>query len=400
MNFERWFSISKALLWFLSNIKVALGDLDEITGADLFSPSKLYEVLGPTIFPKPNDMVGKDSVIILEPTFGEHRPNVDAVLAYAEGYVLPHYLLFVNTLVESGFDGDIVLAVSSLDDLQDGVEDFLRSCSTCVIYAIDFTCFKDNFQTKVNRTVDNGGKMSFQMCQMDNIYGLPGADGHAIPVPDPRSGRVVATSRYELYWIWCTKYEANSWIMLVDARDAYFQSNPFLNLPRSIPGTKDGILYFFGENTNATRLGKSVKNRKWLERAYSKEVAENFKDKPTICSGSTMGEQVALQAYLRGMISEWDETHILQKGADQGFHNYLYYSGKLRNIAQIRSIRVFDQGHGIINNLGALRDQKLSSLGAFSLEDKVVYNWDGKPSPVCHQFDRDSQLFHYIKDSV
>lgn len=72
------------------------------------------------------------------------------------------------------------------------------------------------------------------------------------------------------------------------------------------------------ENTRATRLGLSVKNRKWLERGYSVGLSLIMKDKPTICSGSTMGEQIAMEAYLRAIINEWDETGILMKGADQG----------------------------------------------------------------------------------
>ncbi len=65
-------------------------------------------------------------------------------------------------------------------------------------------------------------------------------------------------------------------------------------------------------------MGLSVKNRKWLERGYSVGLSLMMKDKPTICSGSTMGEQIAVEAYLRAMVNEWDETHILMKGADQG----------------------------------------------------------------------------------
>ena len=109
-----------------------------------------------------------------------------------------------------------------------------------------------------------------------------------------------------------------------------------------------------------------------------------------------MGQQVALEAYLRAMVNEWDETGILQKGADQGFHNYLYYTNKLRNVAAIHSIRVFPQGRGIINNLGALRKLALTDLGVYDNVTKTVLNWDGTLSPVVHQWDRDKELFHYM----
>mmetsp|Transcript_30807 Transcript_30807/g.50880 ORF Transcript_30807/g.50880 Transcript_30807/m.50880 type:complete len:481 (-) Transcript_30807:62-1504(-) len=370
----------------------------------LFNPSSLYTVLGPTRFPKPTDKIeGENAQIVLEPTFGTHRPDHDAVMAYAEGYELVHYLQFVETLLATGFEGDIVLATSALDDLRDGVEDYLRSCTACVVYATDFTCSDNNFDTTSERMQDNGGRMSFQMCRLDHIYGVANpVTGILEAVPDPRTGRVVATSRYELYWIWASQYDSHAWLMLLDARDAYFQTNPFTDLPRTTESSskKDGLLYFFGENTANTRLGKSPKNRKWLERGYSVGIMKFLSDKPTICSGSTMGETIAVEAYLRAMVNEWDETLVLQKGTDQAFHNYLYYSNKLQNVKEIRSVTVFDQGKGIINNLGALRDLKLVDLGVYKVEERLVYNWDGSVSPVVHQWDRDKLLFHYISDKV
>ena len=88
-------------------------------------------------------------------------------------------------------------------------------------------------------------------------------------------------------------------------------------------------------------------------------------------------------------------------GADQGFHNYLYYSGKLRNAKRIRSITVFDQGRGIVNNMGAMRTKDLSEWGNGNMvqekgDQVTVLNWDGKPSPVVHQFDRFKLLSEFV----
>ena len=62
---------------------------------------------------------------------------------------------------------------------------------------------------------------------------------------------------------------------------------------------------------------------------------------------------------------------ILQKGADQEFHNYLYYSNKLVNVAAISSITVLAQGKGSINNVGALRT-KLWQNGGTSMNQQVL----------------------------
>jgi hypothetical protein len=145
-----------------------------------------------------------------------------------------------------------------------------------------------------------------------------------------------------------------------------------------------------------------VQNRKWLTRAYGDVVAAALENKPTICSGSTMGEQVAIETYLRSMVCESDETGTKLMGADQGFHNFLYYSKKLGNAESIRGITVFDQGRGAINNLGAMRKAPLESWGNGKILDfhsdtnMAVLNWDGLISPVVHQFDRHPILSKYV----
>jgi hypothetical protein len=53
-----------------------------------------------------------------------------------------------------------------------------------------------------------------------------------------------------------------------------------------------------------------------------------------------MGEQVAIESYLRGMVAQFTKTRCISKGCDQGFHNYLYYSGGLSNVQGIRDVVV------------------------------------------------------------
>jgi hypothetical protein len=324
---------------------------------------------------------------------------VDAIFAYSEGYVLPYYLHFIETLRFTGFDGDLVLAVSAKKFLSPGVWEYLTSQENLVVYHSDMDCFAEDQITLAERRVMPTGSFDiFQMCLLHEVYGWVDESGKVIKkAKDPRQGRVVATLRYEWYWIWNQHYQKNSWIMVLDARDSYFQTNPFLNLPRSPdPNQLSGHLYFFGENANATRLGKSTKNVNWLRNGYGAPVLAAMKDKPTICSGSTMGEAAAMEQYLRALINEKDETEIRMTGSDQGFHNYLYYTHKLANVQAIHSLTVWAQGRGIINNLGALRKQPLTEWRIYNTTSGAILNWDGKPSPVVHQWDRDKDLHHEI----
>lgn len=279
-----------------------------------------------------------------------------------------------------------------------------------VIYTPVLTCYN------AEREVVDSAKGGSRTCIADNLYGRKHADGSITPIPDPRSPRTVQTLRYEVYWLMCLGMSPHSWILLVDARDTVFQDNPFTSVPRATdPSESTGVLYFFGENVEATRLGISKQNRKWLQAAYGDRVASLLADKPTVCSGATMGEQVALEMYIRAMVAESDSTKVVLVGADQGFHNYLYYSHKLKNAESIHSIVVFDQGEGIVNNMGALRTKELDEWGNGKLvrteivpgetnpkkkHRYTVLNWDGTIAPVVHQYDRHkslSEFFYKVK---
>jgi hypothetical protein len=354
--------------------------------AELFEPSATIAVNGPSHFPKPTRKIDDNATVIVEPTFGTHRPDSDAIMAYAEGYQLSSYMMFMETLAATGYAGDVVLAIADESYIRADVADYLRTYAdqddpnkpNVVVYQSPLDCDgkPDNSRTVTKR----GDTNPFQMCRLSHVYGWKDEMGQVTATAhDPREGRVVATLRYEWYWIWSGAYNAHSWLMLLDARDSFFQSNPFANVPRETNlNRKNGLLYLFGENAEATRLGKSTKNLKWLRNGYGSATLEALADKPTICSGSTMGEQIAIETYLRAMVNEHDECNIRMAGSDQGFHNYLHYSGKLHNAEPIRRVVVWEQGRGAINNLGALRTKPLSEWGFYNGGTHEVFQWDGE----------------------
>lgn len=396
---------------------------------ELFHYSKDVEVLGPTSFPRPTELpvlllqttAATKVVPFLKPVHGEHRPDQDAVVAFAAEYPLSSYVSFIESLRATGFAGDIVLAISPIDMRQPDVWAYLSEADNhIVLYAPSIVCF--NAENEAVESAKGGARI----CRSDGLYAkATTVDENGTPtvvveaLPDPRAPRTVQTLRYEIYWLMCLTMSPHSWILLVDARDTYFQRNPFESVPRRRQPKEDattttrssGLLYFFGENVEATRLGKSTSNRKWLQAAYGEHVADLLADKPTVCSGATLGEQVALETYIRAMVAESDYTGTVLAGADQGFHNYLHYSHKFKNVATIDSIVVFDQGQGIVNNMGALRTKPLQEWGngkivltavdptETNLRKKTQYtvlNWDGTVSPVVHQFDRHKELSEFF----
>jgi len=416
MGSSVWMALGLLLVLSVSSVssKEFKAAVKETSDAALFEPCEEIKVSAPSHFPKPTRKIDDQAVPIVEPTFGVHRSDRDAVMAYAEGYNIPYYMMFVETLKATGFTGDVVLAIASPSYIKPDVEDYLRTFALntdadpdddqmhVVVYQLPLECTNSDGSTE--RATNRGGDTDvFQMCTLSNVYGWKNEDGEITgTVRDPREGRVVATLRYEWYWIWSLRYQPESWLMLLDARDSFFQSNPFADLPRQKSGTvTDGLLYLFGENAEATRLGKSKKNLKWLRNGYGEATLQALADKPTICSGSTMGEQIAIETYLRAMVNEHDECDVKMTGSDQGFHNYLYYSSKLQQADAIRRIVVWEQGRGAINNLGALRTKPFSEWGLYDEETHQVYQWDGATlSPVAHQWDRDKHLHTYMQQKA
>lgn len=95
---------------------------------------------------------------------------------------------------------------------------------------------------------------------------------------------------------------------------------------------------------------------------------------------------------LNGKIT--DTPGCISVGMDQGFHNWLLHSGRLRKIMKVK---MFYQGEGPVNTVGAFYPG-WTAMFKFSLEEwgvlkgtgseKYIANWNGDPSPVVHQADR------------
>ena len=52
-----------------------------------------------------------NTVELASPIFGKNHPNSDAVFVFAYGYQPPPILRFVESLINTGYDGDIVLGI-------------------------------------------------------------------------------------------------------------------------------------------------------------------------------------------------------------------------------------------------------------------------------------------------
>lgn len=100
---------------------------NDTSQASLFAPVDEIRALGPSTFPKPMDMLGPDAVVLAKPALGAHRRTVDAIFAYAEGYRLHYYMMFLDTLTATGFRGDVVMAIAEERIVSEGVMEYLST---------------------------------------------------------------------------------------------------------------------------------------------------------------------------------------------------------------------------------------------------------------------------------
>lgn len=183
------------------------------------------------------------------------------------------------TLYETGYKGDVVVGVSTMDWKDKQIRDFLEYWKNddnndeapssndkmrVIVYIVKYHCYNLEGEEKESH------KGGMRVCQCHNLFahrnntddqqqqqqqehqlkqnplldlrhGRNNTDDqqrqqeqkHQLkPLLDIRHGRTAQTIRYELYWIWSEYYSSNSWILLIDARDTIFQQEPFRRVPR------------------------------------------------------------------------------------------------------------------------------------------------------------------------
>lgn len=218
--------------------------------------------------------------------------------------------------------------------------------------------------------------------------------------------------RYFLYLWWAkTYYAKDALIMIADFADSFFQSNPFLyHIDEWKPPISD--LVVFQEPYPNKVIYRCAINSAWIEMCYSNDDYNKIKSNTISCSGISMGTAEAIMIYafllteqlkpsvryggsfLSDMHLNHDRCHA-SLGIDQGFHNYLVYSGQL---SRYLNVRVYQQGEGPANTIGGYFGPSNTNQMNLTLREMNIlkgeepnamfYNFNGEASPIVHQFDR------------
>ena len=220
-------------------------------------------------WPSPMEIFGPNAALKLVPLFGAIRPEKDAVFSFAGGVPFNNLVRFVGSLLATGFDGDIVIAVSQKHELDAKILEYVEHHSKhshLVVYQAELVCKKIKMKTR---------------CKLYKMFAHKDIGGY---LPDPRPHREIAQLRFEYYWAWSTQYSPSSRLFLVDSGDLMFQGNPFPYLPDSM---EKRLMVF--EESNLKNIGDEANNRLWLREGHERKYLHSMGKENVVCAGTIAG---------------------------------------------------------------------------------------------------------------
>jgi len=214
--------------------------------------------------------------------------------------------------------------------------------------------------------------------------------------------------------------------VLTDVADSFFQRDPFVTAVRL--NMQHPVMVF--EEISA------LDNTHWLT-DFPVKSCRNYTvgPVPMLCSGSTMGSREGILAYLDAMVEEFDywktreECRIDMPGDDQSIHNYLFYTGRLKDAVAIPHrtgpLHIVGYEASELWNKNATLEAKDAGIedlfemkgGFYVTDDKwqdwlprkynltdpetgLILNFDGMPSAQVHQEDRFGSLHRQWKNEM
>ena len=179
---------------------------------------------------------------LITPTWGEHRPDRNAIFVIMNECKLEMFVLLVKSVLKFEFEGDIVISVSSHDEMSSGVWDFLQyhiraykasgaETINLVVYEgvvnateddylVALTALYSNFtDTRPSRSID------VARLEVSLFYNL---SSHLV-LTALLIFNLMQLFLSQLFWYWSKAYTVSSEILTIDLTDAFFQKNLFTN---------------------------------------------------------------------------------------------------------------------------------------------------------------------------
>lgn len=304
-----------------------------------------------------------------------HPKNL--ILGLVKGYTFDKVKPFLISLKKTGFQGDVCFFVADLTP---------ETISAIQEYGVKLQSFKEWY---LKIPLLKQGKLIWKKFyfynRLVNFYPFNRLNSWLVKTltslqPNPYVAKSNLVSkfvdimglRYPLYYLYLLEHGKNySNVMITDVRDVLFQRDPFDF------EIGDHLCCFFEEEGKTLRTGDA--NAVWLRDGFGAHVLDAIGDKKISCAGITIGSRSAMMEYLEGMIDNLIELKCHTWGIDQGVHNYILHSGKIKNV------KFYENYHGPVLTMHFSKDEKLR------FDDRgYLLNEDGSVINILHQYDRKS----------
>lgn len=204
-------------------------------------------------------------------------------------------------------------------------------------------------------------------------------------------------------------------ILVSDVRDVFFQADPFNSLPfgsvNFINSSSQLLLFSEGLNDISEPMQATLQNTRgnfrWLVNIYGYKKSKLFSENSVLCSGTTMGTKSGMIYYTRAMLYEayncikrnpnkfdGKRGHVCSGGADQGFHNYLFWNSKLNSSVALLN------GAGPVYTIGIFRGKPVRLLDFDQNFKGEIISPPQRGSqyvvPIIHQWDRHVDLLRHV----
>jgi hypothetical protein len=322
----------------------------------------------------------------------EARGQCDLVMGLASYQnAMPIFQAMVGTLRYAGYDGHVVLGVHP--EIDEKEKKYLIS-QHVTFYATGTTACNLPFKTEHQGNVVRD-KCSEYLPHMKLEW-----------------------ARYEMALHWLVQCKTcNGWTLVADTRDIFFQATEkgkwksfteFLGPPPT-PAEVDKKDVYLVEEYQGPPHG--VTNAHWfswasIHKCYGKAAHDVYKDKPMLCSGTTIGSREGTIRYLKAIVDEFYDdlmkvnvNCVPPVNIDQPVHNYLYYHKRFGARSSTLA-----WGRGPIYTIGfpCQEGNKHSLLDVVKRDSNgYVLDLDGKIPPIIHQWDRcEDWLTPWLKKTI
>lgn len=137
--------------------------------------------------------------------------------------------------------------------------------------------------------------------------------------------------RQWLYGAFLKIINSKAFVLIVDGRDTVVQISPWRYMPRG------DYLYFFSES--ATHVIRDNVNVEWITMCYGHEAAAHLGGLRIVNAGTIWGRGHYITHYADVMLKEVEKLRqlnrtkcIMNRGCDQGIHNWMIYTGMLKPV--------------------------------------------------------------------